>query len=72
MKGNVRVNSRRHWLAAVAALGLIAPAVAQPLWAGLATSDRVPSALAQLARTALLDSVYTEELDRQLSRRNDG
>jgi GT2 family glycosyltransferase len=48
---------------------VFAPAIAQPLWAGLATSDRVPSALAQLARTALLDSVYTEELDRQLNRR---
>ncbi|MDB5073349.1 MAG: glycosyltransferase [Candidatus Eremiobacteraeota bacterium] len=51
---------------------VLAPAIAQPLWAGLATSGRVPSALAQLARTALLDSVYTEELDRQLNRRNDG
>jgi GT2 family glycosyltransferase len=51
---------------------VLAPAVAQPLWAGLATSGRVPSAIAQLARTALLDSVYTEELDRQLNRRNDG
>jgi glycosyltransferase involved in cell wall biosynthesis len=45
---------------------ILAPAVAQPLWAGLATSERVPTAVAQLARTALLDSVYTEELDRQL------
>jgi glycosyltransferase involved in cell wall biosynthesis len=48
---------------------VFAPAVAQPLWAGLATSARVPPALAQLARAALLDSVYTEELDRQLHRR---
>ena len=47
---------------------VLAPAIAQPLWAGLATSARVPAALAQLARTALLDSVYTEELDRQLHR----
>jgi GT2 family glycosyltransferase len=45
---------------------LLAPPLAQPLFAGLASSTRVPSALAQLARTALLDSVYTEELERQL------
>ncbi|HEV2739703.1 MAG TPA: glycosyltransferase [Candidatus Elarobacter sp.] len=45
---------------------LLAPALAQALFAGLASSTRVPSALAQLARTALLDSVYTEELERQL------
>jgi len=45
---------------------LLAPALAQPLFAGLASSTRVPSALAQLARIALLDSVYTEELERQL------
>ena len=49
---------------------VFAPAVAQPLLAGLASSTRVPSPLAQLARHALLDSVYTEELDRQLRRRN--
>jgi GT2 family glycosyltransferase len=48
---------------------VLAPAVAQPLFAGLASSTRIPSALAQLARTALLDSVYTEELERQLRRR---
>jgi glycosyltransferase involved in cell wall biosynthesis len=48
---------------------LLAPPIAQPLFAGLATSARVPAAVAQLARTALLDSVYTEELDRQLRRR---
>lgn len=47
---------------------LLAPSFAQPLFAGLASSTRVPAALAQLARTALLDSVYTEELDRQLRR----
>jgi GT2 family glycosyltransferase len=53
---------------------VLAPAIAQPLWAGLASSERVPPVLAQLARTALLDSVYTEELDRQLhaARRDDG
>jgi len=49
---------------------LLAPAAAQPLFAGLASSTRIPSALAQLARTALLDSVYTEELERQLRRRD--
>jgi glycosyltransferase involved in cell wall biosynthesis len=49
---------------------LLAPPIAQPLFAGLATSARVPAAVAQLARTALLDSVYTEELDRQLRRRS--
>lgn len=48
---------------------VLAPALAQPLFAGLASSARVPPALAQLARTALLDSVYTEELERQLRRR---
>ena len=45
---------------------ILAPAAVQPLWAGLATSARVPPALANLARAALLDSVYTEELDRRL------
>ena len=45
---------------------VLAPPLAQPFFAGLASSTRVPSALAQLARTALLDSVYTEELERQL------
>ncbi len=49
---------------------VLAPAIAQPLLAGLATSARIPAVLAQLARTALLDSVYTEELDRQLRRRD--
>ncbi len=47
---------------------VFAPPFAQPLFAGLASSQRVPPALAQLARLALLDSVYTEELDRQLRR----
>jgi glycosyltransferase involved in cell wall biosynthesis len=45
------------------------PGFMQPLFAGLATSPRVPLPLAQLARHVLLDSVYTEELDRQLRRR---
>ncbi|HEY0393957.1 MAG TPA: glycosyltransferase [Candidatus Elarobacter sp.] len=44
------------------------PGFAQPLFAGLASSRRVPPVVAQLARGALLDSVYTEELDRQLQR----
>ena len=48
---------------------VLAPPLAQPLFAGIASSPHVPAALAQLARTALLDSVYTEELDRQLRRR---
>jgi glycosyltransferase involved in cell wall biosynthesis len=47
---------------------VLAPRFAQPLFAGIASSSRVPSALAQLARNALLDSVYTEELERQLRR----
>jgi glycosyltransferase involved in cell wall biosynthesis len=45
---------------------LLNPGFAQPLFAGLASSSRIPPAVAQLARGALLDSVYTEELDRQL------
>ena len=44
------------------------PGFLQPFYAGLASSPRVPVPLAQLARGALLDSVYTEELDRQLRR----
>lgn len=38
----------------------------QPLYAGLATSTRIPPGVASVARGLLLDSVYTEELDRQL------
>jgi glycosyltransferase involved in cell wall biosynthesis len=48
---------------------VLVPPLAQPLLAGLASSRRIPPALAQLARGALLDSVYTEELGRQLRRR---
>ncbi|HTD33571.1 MAG TPA: glycosyltransferase [Candidatus Elarobacter sp.] len=44
------------------------PGFLQPFYAGLASSPRVPPLLAQFARGALLDSVYTEELDRQLRR----
>jgi glycosyltransferase involved in cell wall biosynthesis len=47
---------------------VLAPPFAQPLLAGLASSSRVPPLLAGLARSALLDSVYTEELARQLRR----
>jgi GT2 family glycosyltransferase len=49
---------------------VLAPGLAQPLLAGLASSPRLPGALAQAARGMLLDSVYTEELDRQLRRRD--
>ena len=48
---------------------VLVPGFAQPLFAGVASSTRVPPVLAQLARGALLDSVYTEELERQLRRR---
>ncbi len=48
---------------------IFAPGFAQPLLAGVASSPRVPAPLAHVARGMLLDSVYTEELDRQLSRR---
>ena len=47
---------------------VLVPGFAQPFFAGLASSARLPPALAQLARGALLDSVYTEELERQLRR----
>ena len=45
---------------------VLAPGFAQPLLAGIASSPRAPSSIAQLARGMLLDSIYTEELDRQL------
>lgn len=45
---------------------VFAPAFSQPLLAGLASSPRTPSALAGIARGMLLDSVYTEELERRL------
>ena len=48
---------------------ILAPPIAQPLFAGLASSRHVPSAVALLARGLLLDSVYTEELERQLRAR---
>ena len=45
---------------------VLLPARAQPLLAGIATSTRVPPALARLARGLVLDSVYVAELDRAL------
>jgi glycosyltransferase involved in cell wall biosynthesis len=45
---------------------VLLPRAAQPLLAGLATSDRVPAPLARLARELVLDSVYVDELDRAL------
>jgi glycosyltransferase involved in cell wall biosynthesis len=47
---------------------LLAPRAVQPMLAGLATSTRLAPGLAAFARGLLLDSVYTEELDRQLRR----
>jgi glycosyltransferase involved in cell wall biosynthesis len=46
---------------------VLTPRAAQPLLAGLATSDRVPAAVARLARELVLDSVYVDELERALS-----
>jgi GT2 family glycosyltransferase len=48
---------------------MLVPRIAQPLFAGVASSERVPAALARFARGLLLDSVYTEELERQLRAR---
>ncbi|MDB5095392.1 MAG: hypothetical protein JWO85_3493 [Candidatus Eremiobacteraeota bacterium] len=48
---------------------VLAPRAAQPFLAGLAASTRVPPPVAAFARRLLLDSVYTEELDRQLRRK---
>jgi GT2 family glycosyltransferase len=45
---------------------LLAPAAAQAWLAGVATSDRVPPALARVARELVLDSVYVDELERAL------
>jgi glycosyltransferase involved in cell wall biosynthesis len=45
---------------------LLAPVSAQPWLAGIATSDRVPPALARVARGLVLDSVYVDELERAL------
>jgi glycosyltransferase involved in cell wall biosynthesis len=48
---------------------VLAPRAVQPLFAGVAASTRVPAPVAAFARRLLLDSVYTEELDRQLRRK---
>jgi glycosyltransferase involved in cell wall biosynthesis len=45
---------------------LLAPASAQAWLAGVATSERVPPALARVARGLVLDSVYVDELERAL------
>jgi glycosyltransferase involved in cell wall biosynthesis len=44
----------------------LAPRSAQALFAGVATSPNVPPALARFARERLLDSVYVDELEREL------
>jgi glycosyltransferase involved in cell wall biosynthesis len=44
----------------------LAPRSAQALFAGVATSPKVPPVLARLARGRLLDSVYVDELEREL------
>jgi glycosyltransferase involved in cell wall biosynthesis len=48
---------------------VLAPRVAQPLFAGIASSPRVPAPFAAFARGLLLDSVYTDELRRHLRER---
>ena len=48
---------------------VLAPRAVQPFFAGLAASTRIPAPVAALARRLLLDSVYTEELDRHLRRK---
>lgn len=45
---------------------VFAPRSAQPWLAGVATSARVPAALAQLARGLVIDGVYVDELERAL------
>ena len=44
----------------------LAPRSAQAFFAGVATSPRVPDAVARFARGRLLDSVYVDELEREL------
>jgi glycosyltransferase involved in cell wall biosynthesis len=46
----------------------LAPRSAQALFAGVATSPNVPPVLARFARGRLLDSVYVDELERELGR----
>jgi glycosyltransferase involved in cell wall biosynthesis len=45
---------------------LVSPKSAQSWLAGVATSDRVPPAIARVARGLVLDSVYVDELERAL------
>jgi len=45
----------------------LGPRFLQPLFAGIATSDRVPAPLKTIARARLLDSVYVDELTRALA-----
>jgi len=45
---------------------VLSPRAAQGWLAGIATSDRVPGALARMARDLVLDGVYVDELERAL------
>jgi len=45
---------------------MLAPRNAQAWLAGIATSERVPAALARVARKLVLDGVYVDELERAL------
>ena len=45
---------------------VLAPRAAQAWLAGVATSERVPAALARIARGLVLDGVYVDELERAL------
>jgi glycosyltransferase involved in cell wall biosynthesis len=45
---------------------VMAPKVAQPWLAGIATSSRVPAPLANIARGLVLDGAYIDELERSL------
>jgi glycosyltransferase involved in cell wall biosynthesis len=45
---------------------VLTPPAVQPWLAGIATSEKVPPALARLARGLVLDSVYVDELERAL------
>jgi GT2 family glycosyltransferase len=45
---------------------LLTPRAAQPFLAGIATSARVPTPLARVARGLVLDSVYVDELEKAL------
>jgi GT2 family glycosyltransferase len=45
----------------------LAPRSAQAFFAGVATSPRVPDVVARFARGRLLDSIYVDELERELA-----